>query len=158
MEVSKADREAYALRAMDPGALQGMLARLSPWYVKFLEGWLPSAKDARILDLPCGAGNLLYALKSLGFTNVAGIDIDPGQVEAAQQLGLPAEVGNVFDALAREPDETVVGIFSLDFLEHDPMEQALEFCRQAHRALAVGGKLLCRTPSADGPFGSHDRY
>ena len=28
----------------------------------------------------------------------------------------------------------------------------------ARRALAPGGLLLCRTPSADGPFGSHDRY
>jgi len=116
------------------------------------------AKDSRILDLPCGDGNLLFALRELGFTNILGIDVDPGQVEAAKQLGLPVEVGEAVAALAREGEGTVALIFSLDFIEHISIEHAVDFCRLARRALRPGGKLICRTPCADGPFGSHDRH
>jgi len=158
MEVSQEDRATYALRAMDPAAVRERLARLSPWYATFFAKWLPAEKDSRILDLPCGAGNLLFALKDMGFTNVRGVDVDPGQVEVAKEFGLPAEVGEVFAALARESEGTVARIFAVDFLEHVSIEQALQFCTLARRSLMPGGMLICRTPSADGPFGSHDRY
>src|SRR5580698_6645647 len=139
------DAEAYALRAKDAAAStqRDTLARLSPWYAKFLEGWLPANKGCRILDLPCGAGNLLFALKELGYTNVRGVDIDPGQVRLAREIGLPADEGDVFEALAREAEGSVARIFALDFLEHIPVERAVEFCRACHRALMPGGKLIC---------------
>jgi len=138
VEVSQEDRAAYSLRAGDAEAHRQRLARLCPWYATFLRRWLPADKSSRILDLPCGDGNLLFALKDLGFTNLLGVDVDPGQVALAQQLGLTARVGDVF--------------------EHVPIEQALEFCKLARRALSPGGMLICRTPCADGPFGSHDRH
>ncbi len=158
MEVSKEDRAAYALRATDLNVVRQRLAKLGPWYAKFLQRWLPSAKDGRILDLPCGDGNLLFALREMGFTNVQGVDVDPGQVAVAKELGLPVEVGEVFEALAREGESTVARVFAVDFLEHVSIERALEFCKLARRSLMPGGKLICRTPCADGPFGSHDRH
>jgi SAM-dependent methyltransferase len=157
-EPASLDAQAYALRAADPATHRDALARSSPWYAEFLKEWLPFERDCRILDLPCGVGNLLFALQQQGYSNVLGVDMDPGQVQVARQLGLPAEEGDVFETLAREAAGTVARIFSLDFLEHMPREQAVEFCRACHRALKPGGKLICRTPSADGPFGSHDRY
>lgn len=111
------DAEAYALRAVDAATQRDTLVRLSPWYAEFLKAWLPAAKDCRILDLPCGAGNILFALKELGYTNVRGVDLDPGQVQVARQLELPAEAADVFEAISQEGDGSVARIFSLDFLE-----------------------------------------
>ena len=111
-----------------------------------------------MLDVPSGAGNLLFALKSLGYENLHGVDADEEQVAFARSLGLPAVVGDAFAALDAERDGAVSRIFSVDFLEHLPPQAAARFCEGARRILEPGGILLCRTPSADGPFGAHDRY
>ena len=146
------DRDVYALRTAP------QFEYLFPWYAAFLKPWLPADKTSRMLDVPCGAGNLLYALWKLGYTNVSGVDSDPGQVEVARQLGLPAAAGDAFAIVEALPEGSVERIFSLDFLEHLDRPRALEFARLARRALAPGGYFLSRMPSADGPFGSSDRY
>jgi SAM-dependent methyltransferase len=149
---------AYRLRSSDPAGLRGRLEQTKPWYAAFLKRWLPADRSARMLDVPSGAGNLLFALQSLGYENVLGVDSDEGQVAFAKGLGLPAVAGDAFAALGAEAPGTVARVFSIDFLEHVPPPAALEFCEKAHRALEPGGVLVCRTPSADGPFGAHDRY
>src|ERR1700722_17709837 len=88
--------EVYGFRSgQAPEAFRTQFERLLPWYRHFLRPWLPEDRGSRLLDLPCGAGNLLFALKALGYTNVAGLDSDTGQVAVAQRLGLPAEDGDV---------------------------------------------------------------
>lgn len=155
------DRALYALRAeaqRSPEAAAALFEHLFPWYAHFLRPWLPLDKTGRMLDVPCGAGNLLYALCKLGYSGASGIDSDPGQVELARQLGLPASAGDAFAAVESLPEASVQRIFSLDFLEHVDRARALEFAGHVRRALAPGGYFLCRMPSADGPFGSSDRY
>ena len=158
--VSETDQQAYALRTLglDASGLKGRLEKLSPWYACFLAPWLPADRAAAILDTPCGAGNLLWALRELGYTAVEGIDGDPGQVALARELGLPARVGDAIAAVEEKVPGSVARICSVDFIEHLSREEAIRFCAAAARALAPGGLLLLRTPSADGPFGAHDRY
>ncbi len=158
---SRFDADAYALRSGTEGGLAGLeerLAKAAPWYARFLRPWLPEDCSSPMLDVPCGAGNLLFALHRLGFTALHGVDGDEGQIALARQLGLPAEARDAFAAVEGAAPGSLARIFSLDFLEHIPKEEAVRFCRAARLALAPGGLLLCRTPSADGPFGSHDRY
>jgi len=155
------DNELYALRTVEGQSLNELRRgheRALRWYGSFLRPWLPDDRASRMLDVPCGAGNLLHALRGLGYTRVTGVDSDARQVELAKQLGLPATLGDAFAAIEACSFESVVRIFSLDFLEHLDPQRAVEFVRLAHRALVPGGILLCRTPSADGPFGSHDRH
>jgi SAM-dependent methyltransferase len=155
------DDAIYALRTGPESSVEALAARfeyLVPWYATFLRPWLPADKSSPMLDVPCGAGNLLYTLCKLGYTAVSGIDSEPLQIELARRLGLPASTGDAFAAVEALPPGSVERIFSLDFLEHVERADALRFSRLAHRALAPGGYLICRMPSADGPFGSHDRY
>lgn len=155
------EKDAYGLRASllpDTRALEKQLEAQGRWYAHFLKPWLPGDRASRLLDVPCGHGNLLYCLKSLGYSNVLGADSDPRQVELARQLGLEAAVADAFSLLEREPVASVDRVFSLDFIEHVPLDGAIEFAKLAHRALKPGGYLLCRTPCADGPFGAADRY
>jgi SAM-dependent methyltransferase len=155
------DAELYALRAregLSPDDLRRQHERTFPWYETFLRPWLPADQTSRMLDVPCGAGNLLFALHRLGYTAAAGVDSEPRQVALAQQLGLPAKMGDAFAEIEACDAESMERIFSLDFLEHLEPQRAVDFVRGAHRVLVPGGFLLCRTPSADGPFGSHDRH
>lgn len=159
-ERTASDEEAYALRSagLQAPALRARLEKLAPWYAGFLAPYLPEDRGAPMLDAPCGAGNLLFALHGLGYTAVEGIDGDPGQVALARELGLPARLGDAIAALEALSAGSLERVFSLDFIEHLPRAQAVRFCAAARRALRPGGLLLLRTPSADGPFGAHDCY
>jgi SAM-dependent methyltransferase len=152
------DRAAYALRATDLETASRQFRALVPWYTHFLRPWLSPDKNLPLLDLPCGSGKLLFALHTMGYTNIRGADIDPAQVAVALELGLPVQQLDAFELLEHETPGSAAGIFSLDFLEHLTPENALRFVRLAHRTLSANGLFICRTPSADGPFGSHDRY
>src|SRR4051794_9411808 len=50
--------------------------------------FLPPDKSARIIDLACGAGELLELLRSLGYENARGIDLSESQLEHARRMGL----------------------------------------------------------------------
>jgi SAM-dependent methyltransferase len=138
-------------------ALQRRFEKLRPWYARRLGRFLPRRLDATCLDLPCGYGNFLYFLRAAGYVNSVGYDRDPEQVRLAQLLGLPARNGDAFDVLSGGGDGWDC-ISSIDFLEHLTRDDALAFLGLCRRRLAPGGVLIVRTPSADGPFGAHDRY
>lgn len=152
------DAQAFLSGTNSADAIRARLLALVPWYRRFLAPWLPADKDTPLLDVPCGPGNLLFALRELGYSNVVGYDADAGQIRAAHALGLPAVHSDAFEALDACTPGSIARVFSLDFLEHVEPDRALEFCQASRRVLTDGGFLLLRTPSADGPFGSHDRY
>jgi len=71
--VAKRLRDCYAILN------EGVIGKLI--YSKFptSESWrslsrVKLTKDSKILDVGCGSGNLLYALKKLGFKNLLGVD------------------------------------------------------------------------------------
>jgi SAM-dependent methyltransferase len=161
LQPANIDDDVYRLRAEGDASLDVLRKSHEaafPWYRTFLRPWLPKDLQSTILDVPCGAGNLLYTLRKLGYAAATGVDSEGGQVALAQRLGLPASQGDAFAAVRALGSNSVHRIFSLDFIEHLDRSRAVEFLRLAHDALVPGGFVVCRTPSADGPFGSHDRY
>jgi SAM-dependent methyltransferase len=141
-----------------PETLTARFESFFPWYEKFLEPWLPTDKASRMLDVPCGTGNLLYALWKLGYTALSGSDSESRQVDLARRLGLPATADDAFAVVEALSQASVAPVFSLDFLEHLDRSRALDLARLVCHALSRGGYFLCRMPSADGPFGSSDRH
>lgn len=61
-------------------------ARWGRAYSYYLSGWLPESKEARIVDLACGYGRLLYFFREREYRNVTGVDISPDQVHRARQV------------------------------------------------------------------------
>src|SRR3569833_681128 len=55
-----------------------------------MRGFLPRDHSQPILEIGCGMGFALNELRKAGYTNVTGIDVDPGQVAAAKAHSLPA--------------------------------------------------------------------
>ena len=47
-------------------------------------------KKSKILEIGCGAGQLLYYFKSNGYTNIEGVDIGEHQIRLVKDMGIDA--------------------------------------------------------------------
>ncbi|MFN3721016.1 MAG: class I SAM-dependent methyltransferase [Rhizobium rhizophilum] len=95
-----------------------------------------------ILDVGCGAGNLLVALRADGYDDLTGIDFDPKAVQVAQAAGLNVQAGEVSDVDRRDFDVVLMN----HVIEHLPdPEQALV---DVFARLKSGGVLIIRTPNS----------
>lgn len=61
---------------------------MTTYFKIILENLMPLNKDAVILDVGCGTGLAMLAIKELGYANIKGIDIDSGQVESCLKKNL----------------------------------------------------------------------
>jgi len=150
----------YQTRArglLDKDALEQRFTKLKTWYARRLRAYLPENPDAKCLDVPCGYGNFIYFLRDKGYQNIEGLDLDAGQIKLARKLNLPVREADAFEYLVGLQDDYDL-ISSLDFIEHLSRDEALQFMKLCMQAIKPGGLLILRTPCADGPFGSHDRY
>jgi 2-polyprenyl-3-methyl-5-hydroxy-6-metoxy-1,4-benzoquinol methylase len=121
-----------------------------------LNGLVPGAK---IADVGCGTGFLLYWLtKQPGIVPV-GVDASRSQVEVLRKH-LPGVEVHCEDGLAfmKERPNTFDVIFCIDVLEHIADEHLLDWVETAHGALKTGGRFVCRTPNAANLKASHARY
>lgn len=162
--LSEVDRWAYARQASqaaeDVAAIERRFRQYARFYRALLlkQGRLPEDRDTPILDLPCGEGAMVYALREMGYHNVAGFDLDQGRLATGQKLRLPIGPGEVFQLLADRPDGSVGCVLSMDFLEHLDKPQVVTFLAEALRVLEPGGRLIVRTPCADAPQGASHVY
>lgn len=126
-------------------------------YRYYLRGWLPKDKCAKIVDLACGGGRLLYFFKRMGYENISGVDISPEQVKLARQVTPNVEEANVLDWLESHPAGFDL-ITGLDIVEHFHKPEVVRFLDACHAALKPGGRLILQTPNVDSPWGLSIRY
>ncbi len=113
--------------------------------------------DAAILDLGCGAGQMLQLLKDKGFRNASGIDVSAEQVRLATERGLNATVRDVFQHL-RESQSSLGAVIALDFVEHFNKSEQIPLFELINAALLPGGILILETPNGEGLFASQVIY
>lgn len=126
-------------------------------YRHYLREWLPEDKKAKVVDLGCGGGRLLYFFKRIGFTDVTGVDISPQQVKLARQVIPSVDEANVLEWLVAHHSSFDL-ITGFDIVEHFHKEEVLRFLDACHEALKPGGRLILQAPNADSPWGSVHRY
>lgn len=132
----------------------GSLCRMIKYSFK---EWLPQQKSAKIVDLACGGGGLLYCLKKEGFGNIAGVDISPEQVALSRQVTDNVTQANILDYL-QEHSNSFDLVTGIDIIEHFHKDEVLNFLDLCHVALKPGGRLILQTPNADSPWGDALRY
>jgi len=122
--------------------------------------FLPTDKEAPILDLGCGCGEFLFFLKKEGYRRLYGVDVSPQQIEVARQLGLSEARLEVDEALAylqRSPGSFAL-INAQNLLEHFTRDELLQLLDAIVGSLAPGGTLLAVVPNAASLFGTRTRF
>lgn len=118
---------------------------------------LPAARDAEVIDVACGIGYTVDALRSAGYTRAHGIDLSGEQVAIAQKRGLPVEKDDLFVRLA-DRKNAYDAIIGLDLLEHLDRDELLTMFEMARDALKPGGRLIVKTANASSLLGTRFRY
>jgi 2-polyprenyl-3-methyl-5-hydroxy-6-metoxy-1,4-benzoquinol methylase len=92
-----------------------------------------------VLDVGCGSGQFLLQARSGGAV-VAGLELDPAQVAACRERGIPVHSGSLFDLGA--PPGPWQAITLWDVLDH--LDEPVEALRILIRELEPGGIVVAR--------------
>ncbi len=131
--------------------------RRVPYYEWYTKNWLPEDKDAPILDIGCGAGQFVHFLKSQGYTQVTGIDLDANQVALARKLKLDCQVSQI-NSFLEGKESCFEMVAMLDILEHFTMSELYSILQSVTAALNPCGKVIVSVPNALSPVGLSTRY
>ncbi len=104
------------------------------------------ADHAPVLDIGCGAGGLLAALREAGIEG-RGVDLDAGMVTEAQASGLDVVRGDGLSYLAQLDDGSLGAITAIHVVEHLVFADLCRFLDLAAAKLRPGGVLVCETPN-----------
>ncbi len=107
-------------------------------------------KDARVLELGCGAGIPSTQRLARRF-RVVGVDFSSVQIDLARQRVPAAEfIEADFSDLAF-PDASFDGVIALYAISHVPREEHRELFARIHRWLAPGGLFAATLGASDSP-------
>lgn len=99
----------------------------------------------RLLDLGCGAGNLLLAARKNGW-DAQGLDVSPNAVKHVRELGFECFQGEL--QKARFPSQHFDVITAAEILEH--LSEPRLLLQEVSRLLRPGGLFWTTTPHARG--------
>ncbi|MEG1571924.1 MAG: class I SAM-dependent methyltransferase [Bacteroidales bacterium] len=100
-------------------------------------------KEAKILDIGCGNGGILFALKQKGFSNIMGFDPSLNCVKTIREKGIKAVQGNLFEKTLSEQFDFI--ILSHVFEHICDLSTAVD---NVHSLLDEKGCVYIETPNA----------
>ena len=100
-----------------------------------------SKGELQVLDVGCGAGNMIHHLSRYGL--VKGIDNNPIPLKVAHRRGYDAQLASAEDIPF--PNGAFDLVAALDLIEHCPDDLAV--LRQCHRVCAPGGYIIITVPA-----------
>ncbi len=110
-----------------------------------------ASRRPRILDLGCGTGRNLQALRELGAP--VGLDIEALALRYSRERGMQRLVQARAEALPLR-DESFDGVLALDLLEH--LEDDVAGAREMFRVLRPQGLLIVSVPAYQWLWGPQD--
>lgn len=121
---------------------------------------LPARRDACMLDIGPGYGEMLELLLSRGYTNIHAVDLSPEVADFCNTI-VPGSTVPVCDTTAHLQSQT--GSFDcitmFHILEHVPKSDVIPLLRAAYNALRPQGQLIIEVPNMANPvIGLNVRY
>jgi len=123
-----------------------------------LRRFLPKDKRARIVDIGCGSGSVVWWLHQSGYTASEGVDLSVEQVAAAKELGVPNVHHADLRTFLKDREGSFDVILARDVFEHFDRSTLFQLLELIHASLKVGGLLVFQVPNAESPFGGRIRY
>jgi 2-polyprenyl-3-methyl-5-hydroxy-6-metoxy-1,4-benzoquinol methylase len=113
---------------------------------------LPENKDALIIDMGCGYGDLVYWLNQKGYKNTSGIDISAEMITKGNEIGIKnTYCDDIYNVLGSNSNKYDL-IFMRDILEHFSKEEILNLTGLIYSSLRMNGKLIIQVPNGQSPF------
>lgn len=122
--------------------------RMEHHFAALLNDVLPEERSAPILDVGCGFGFALRALKSMGYADIRGLDMSAEQARRCASAGFRVDVCDDTKAWLLAHRAAFECVVLLDVLEHVPRAEQIDFLRAIHVSLRPGGRLILTTPNA----------
>jgi len=141
----------------DPSNYEAGVAKSYQYWRQYLRKYLPRNKDARILELGCGMGHHMSAIKRLGYANITGVDLSSECVEYCASMGLHVEHEDMVSYLSERPD-CFDCIVMFHLLEHLSKDEAIGALRAIRASLRPGGSVIINSPNAECPFSTGTLY
>jgi len=99
-------------------------------------------RDLKLLDIGCGAGNMIHHLSRYG--QVKGVEMDPRPVAVARQRGYDVDQGDAARGLAYDEASFDV-VTALDVIEHN--QDDMSILHEMYRVLKPGGHAVVSVPA-----------
>lgn len=132
--------------------------KMVSWMTQVLGRHLPPEAEGPALDIGCGFGYGLAALRDAGFTDLLGLEICPKQAERCRSAGFKVEVvEDTVKWLETHPAEFSL-IVMTDVLEHIEVSKQIVFLQAVRNSLRKDGRLILTTPNANSILASRWRY
>jgi len=97
-----------------------------------------------VLDIGCGRGEMLAALKDAGVT-ARGIDMNVEMVAVARERGLDATSADALGYVSSLPDESLGGIIATQVIEHLEPPYLMRLLDAAAQKLQAGAPIVLET-------------
>jgi O-antigen chain-terminating methyltransferase len=110
-----------------------------------LEAYLPIFQGASdVVDLGCGRGEFLSALRSAGVT-ARGVDTNAAMVAVAREQGLDVTRNDALGYVASLPDESIGGVIATQVVEHLEPSYLFKLLDALSRTLRRGAPIVLET-------------
>lgn len=152
----KIDYAMHYLRWHRPS--ESHMSEMRSFYQGLLDGKLPPDRSAQVVDIGCGMGFALLALKEMGYVNVQGLEIDPTQAEHAAKNGVTVHLLDDSSAFLKDRPESFDLALCLDVLEHVSIDDQQSFLQSVYGSLMPGGRLIATVPNANSALAGRWRY
>jgi SAM-dependent methyltransferase len=100
-----------------------------------------------VLDIGCGRGELLAALKAAGIS-ARGVDMNREMAAVARERGLDAAAGDALGYLEAVADESLGGLIATQVVEHLEPSYLMRLLDTASRKLRPGAPIVLETINA----------
>ncbi len=115
---------------------------------------LPKSKSSKILDIGCGLGQYLMALKNLGYNNLEGIDTSKEAIDWCKNNNLNVHLIDLKDYSGSDFDLIIMG----HVLEHCKKDSIISLLSKVKNMLSDNGYLIITVPNAQSNTGCYWAY
>ncbi len=123
------------------------------FYAKYADTLRPTNPGARVLDVGCGAGQVVGRLTEAGF-EAYGVDVSEPNIERAKKFSSRCQF---YDGKHLPfPDRHFAGVGALNVLEHVEVPEA--FIVELVRVVGPGGRVVLSSPNFFRVFGFRDYH
>lgn len=131
----------------------GDLNKRKPTMKMIIKEFFPKDKSAKIVDLGCGHGTLIYFAQRAGYQNVSGVDTSLQQIQLGEKLGIKnLRQQDIFEFIKNCPESSLDLVSTIDVMEHLTRDEFLEFAELVNKALKPNGAWLIHVPNGMSPY------